>query len=98
MNIFNDLHFNEEKPSVLTLRNTDRINVIAIGLQAGQVLKKHVTPFPALLVVLKGRISFDMEGVQTEVPLSGTFDIPANVTHEVTALEESIFMVTKEKP
>lgn len=98
MNIFQDLVFNEEKPSVLTIRNTDRINVIAIGLRAGQVLKKHVTPFPALLVVLKGRISFDMEGVQTEVPLSGTFDIPANVQHEVTALEESIFMVTKEKP
>lgn len=35
MNIFNDLYFNEEKPSVLTLRNTDRINVIAIGLKAG---------------------------------------------------------------
>lgn len=97
MNIFSDLHFNDEKPSVLTIRNTDRINVIAIGLKAGQVLKKHVTPFPALLVVLKGRISFDMEGVQTEIPLSGTFDIPANVPHEVTALEESIFMVTKEK-
>lgn len=97
MNIFGDLHFNEEKPSVLTLRNTDRVNVIAIGLKQGQALKKHVTPFPALLVVLKGRISFDMEGVQTEVPLSGTFDIPANVPHEVTALEESIFMVTKEK-
>lgn len=98
MNIFADLQFNEEKPSVLTIRNTDRINVIAIGLKAGQVLKKHITPFPALLVVLKGRISFDMEGVQTEVPLSGTFDIPASVPHEVMALEESIFMVTKEKP
>lgn len=97
MNIFEELHFNEEKPSVLTIRNTDRINVIAIGLKEGQVLRKHVTPFPALLVVLKGRITFDMEGVQTEVPLSGTFDIPANVPHKVTALEESIFMVTKEK-
>jgi quercetin dioxygenase-like cupin family protein len=97
MNIFEDLAFNDEKPSVLTLRNTDHINVIAIGLKAGHVLKKHVTPFPALLVVLKGRISFDMEGVQTEVPLSGTFDIPANISHEVTALEESIFIVTKEK-
>jgi quercetin dioxygenase-like cupin family protein len=98
MNIFEDLAFSDEKPSVLTLRNTDRINVIAIGLKAGQVLKKHVTPFPALLLVLKGRISFDMDGVQTELPLSGTFDIPANVSHEVRALEESIFVVTKEKP
>lgn len=91
------LQFNEEKPAVVPVRNTDKSNVIAIGLRKGQVLKKHVTPFPALLVVLKGHISFDIEGTKTEVPLSGTFDIPANVPHEVTGLEESIFLVMKEK-
>lgn len=97
MNIFESLQLSDEKPSVLRIRDNEKINVIAIGLKKDQVLKKHVTPFPALLVVLKGRISFDMEGSKTEIPTSGTFDIPANVPHEVTGLEESIFMVTKEK-
>lgn len=89
--------FGDDKPAVVPVRNSDKMNAIAIGLKKGQVLKKHITPFPALLVVLQGAVSFDMEGTQTQLPASATFDIPANVPHEVTGLEESIFIVVKEK-
>lgn len=97
MNIEESIQLNDEKPAVLQIKNTAKSNVIAIGLKKGQVLKKHITPIPALLVVLKGRIAFDMDNQVTELPVHSTFEIPVNTLHEVTGLEESLFMVIKEK-
>jgi quercetin dioxygenase-like cupin family protein len=48
------LQLSDEKPAVLQIKNTEKSNVIAIGLKKDQVLKKHLSPIPALLVVLKG--------------------------------------------
>ncbi|HJW17676.1 MAG TPA: hypothetical protein VJ499_11175 [Flavisolibacter sp.] len=97
MIITDALHMTDEKPAVLQVKNTDKSNVIAIGLKKDQVLKKHISPIPALLVVLKGVIAFEMEGSKTELKELSTFEIPVNVPHEVTGITESIFLVIKEK-
>lgn len=97
MNILETLQLTAEKPAVLQVKNTVKSNVLAIGLKKAQALKKHLSPIPALLIVMKGKILFEIEG--NVVPLSqfDTFEIPVNVLHEVTAVEESIFIVIKEK-
>jgi len=97
MNIKENLKLNDERPAVVQIKNTDKSNVIAIGLKKDQVLKRHITPIPALLVVLEGLISFEMEGKTTEIPALGTIEIPVNAPHEVTGIQESIFLVMKEK-
>lgn len=97
MNILTDLKMTDEKPAILQLRSNDKSLVITIGLQKNQVLKRHFSATPALLVVLKGLISFDMEDRLTQLSAFDTFDIPANIAHEVTGLEESIFLLIKDK-
>jgi quercetin dioxygenase-like cupin family protein len=97
MNIAEELLPNDEKPAVIQVKNTDKLQVIAISLKKGQVLKKHITPIPATLIVLKGLVAFDMEGTITELPVYTSFEIPVNSLHEVTGLEESLFLVIKEK-
>lgn len=97
MNIKAEIKLTDEKPSVVHVRNTNNSNTIAIGLKKNQVLKKHLTPVPALLVMLEGSVRFEMEGSTTEITVLDTFDIPANIPHEVTAIEESLFLVIKEK-
>jgi quercetin dioxygenase-like cupin family protein len=91
------LQLSDVKPAVLQIKNTEKSNVIAIGLKKDQVLKKHISPIPALLVVLKGSIIFEMEGSRTELKEFSTFEIPVNVLHEVTGITDSIFLVIKEK-
>ncbi|MDB5262936.1 MAG: hypothetical protein JWQ14_2217 [Adhaeribacter sp.] len=98
MNILEQLHFNETKPATLLLKNTDKLQIITIGLKKGQVLKKHITTTPALLIVLQGSVSFEMEGSLTELAAYDTFDIPPTIPHEVTGVEESIFLLIKDKP
>jgi len=91
------LQLSDEKPVVLQIKNTEKSNVIAIGLKKDQVLKKHLSPIPALLVVLTGSVIFDIEGKRIELPQFSTYEIPVNVLHEVTGLNESIILVIKEK-
>jgi quercetin dioxygenase-like cupin family protein len=91
------LQLSDEKPVVLQIKNTEKSNVVAIGLKKDQVLKKHLSPIPALLVVLKGSIIFEIEGRKTELKESSTFEIPINVMHEVTGVTDAIFIVIKEK-
>lgn len=97
MKINEQLNYSDEKPAVVAIRNNDKINIITIGLKQGQLLKKHVTKIPATLIVLKGRINFEIAGTTHLLVPMETFDIPVDVEHEVIGLEESAFVVIKEK-
>ena len=97
MNILENLSFSSEKAATLTVRNSDKQLIIAIGLMEGQILKKHISSTPAMIVVLKGAILFEMDGTTTMIREFQTFEIPATVPHEVTGLEESAFLLIKDK-
>ena len=97
MDILQNLHFNEDKPATLVLGHSDKQQTIAIGLQKGQVLKKHMSATPAMIVVLKGAIKFEMEGEVTEIEELNSFQIPPAVPHEVSGIAESIFLLIKDK-
>lgn len=97
MDILASLQFNEERPSVLALSNSDRQQTIAIALVQGQILKKHISATPAMIIVLKGRILFETEEESTVVEEMNTFQIPPSVPHEVTGLEKTIFLLIKDK-
>jgi quercetin dioxygenase-like cupin family protein len=97
INIIENLPISKEKPSTLVISNSDKHLTIAIRLMSGQALKKHMSPTPAMIVVLKGAIKFEMEGITSMLKELNTFEIPATVPHEVTGLEESIFLLIKDK-
>jgi phage shock protein E len=97
MDILQNLHFNEDKPATLILGHSDKQQTIAIGLKKGQVLKKHMSATPAMIIVLKGVIKFEMEGEVTEIAELNSFQIPPAILHEVTGAEESIFLLIKDK-
>ena len=97
MNILKNLQFSEQKPSSLVVSNSEKQITIAIGLMEGQVLKKHLSSTPALIIVLKGSILFEMERKTMTINEFDTFEIAASVFHEVTGLEETIFLLIKDK-
>ena len=97
MNILNNLKFLDEKPGSLVIKNTEKQQILAFALKKGQLLKKHVSPIPATLVVVKGSVAFDMNNNVTELMELSTIEIPQDVPHEVKGLEESIFLVIKAK-
>lgn len=98
MNILENLHLQDEKPATLMVRSTDKLQIMAIGLKKGQLLKRHVSTTPTTLIMLKGVISYEMEGNTTELSAHDTFEIPPNVPHEVTGVEECAWLLVKDKP
>jgi len=98
MNIIENIPFSSEKPAVLSVRKTDKINIIAIGLLEKQVLKKHKTSIPSLLVVLQGKILFRIDNETIVLNQFETYQIPVNVEHEAEGVDEkNCFMLTQEK-
>jgi phage shock protein E len=98
MNIADAIVFNTLKPVILSIRKTETLNVFAVGLLKGQVLSQHKTSIPALLVVLKGAILFRINSEEIKLVTMDTYQIPVDVLHEVTGIEEeNIFIITQER-
>ena len=97
MNIEQALPWSSEKPAVLPLRKTEKLNRIALGLEKEQVLAKHHMVFPPLLNVLSGEIAFLMEGETITLGPLDTFDIPVRVPHSVRGTTHSVFTLLMEK-
>lgn len=98
MNILEQIILNPEKPSVLPIRKSESINLIAIGLQQNQLLKKHKTAIPTLLTVLKGSIEFRISNSEIRLQQFDTYQIPVDIEHEVIGIEnKNIFTLTQEK-
>jgi len=98
MNIAKDIIFNVEKPCVLPIRKTETTNIFAVGLVKNQILQKHKTQWPTLLIVLRGSILFRMNSETITLNVMDTYQIPTDIEHDVTGTDiENIFLITKLK-
>lgn len=96
MNIASEIHYNPEKPSVVSIEKGDRRTALAIGLMKGQLFPKHTTKREALLVVLEGEILFRINEEEISLNKLDTFIIPADIEHEVIGKEQhNCFLIVK---
>ncbi|MBK8554395.1 MAG: hypothetical protein IPL65_00860 [Lewinellaceae bacterium] len=97
MNIATALQYNPEKPAILPIHKSDKINLFAVGLLKGQQLPKHTTRTPTLLTVLRGSIQFSIQGENLTLNTLDTYSIPVDTEHDVTGLDDCIFTLLQEK-
>lgn len=96
MNITKDLHFETGKPVILSLIKEEHTKAFVVGLLKDQVLAKHKTTIPALLMVLEGAVTFKMKSQVMLLTKHDVFSIPVDVEHEVIGIEErNSFMILK---
>lgn len=97
MNIYKDLVLDTEKPAVFPLKKTEKSQMMVIGLVKGAILKRHKKGVTINLVVAKGSIAFEINNKKLHFAEGEVYDIPVDVEHEVTGLdEENFFIITKE--
>ncbi len=68
---------------------------VGIGLMAKQKLEKHSTATPAFLLVLEGRVEFQIGGAKSIMNSQDFVKIPPGQEHEITALENSKMILIK---
>ncbi|WP_275314876.1 AraC family ligand binding domain-containing protein [Tenacibaculum bernardetii] len=92
-----EVNFNENKPAVSLLLDTDFSKEIRIVFKKGQIMKDHQAPFAIIVQVLKGCIDFGLEGEIKQLNTGDLISLEPKIIHNLTAVEESVVRLTLSK-
>ena len=85
----------DPKQKVVRVLHASGFKVVGLGFIKGQILDKHKTQTPAFLFVHTGSVGFSIAGETSVMPAGSYFEIPADVEHEVKAIEDSRLLLIK---
>ncbi|OSY87999.1 cupin [Tenacibaculum holothuriorum] len=92
-----DIEYNEKKPAVRLLLETDFSKEIQIVFQRNQLMKDHKAPFPITVQILQGSIDFGVLGEIKQLQTGDLISLEAGVIHNLVAVENSVVRLTLSK-
>lgn len=88
----------KEGRNAIILHKEDQMKVVLIAMKAGNEIKSHKAPGPIAVQVVEGEIRFNTEERSVRLKVGELLTLHSNVPHDVTALEESAFLLTLAGP
>lgn len=95
--LVNDLQYNDTKPAVQVLLDTDSSKEIRIAMRKGHVMKEHKTPYPIVVEIFEGHIKFGVKGESNDLRKGDLVFLEGNVPHDLEALQDSIIRLSLSK-
>lgn len=95
--LVNDLEYNETRPSIQVLMETEAGKEIRIAFNEGQVMKEHKTPFPIVVEIFEGAIDFGVNGEIHNLKKGDLIGLEGAVPHDLKAVEKSIVRLSLNK-
>lgn len=92
-----NVQYNENRPTIQVLLDTETGKEIRIAFKKGQVMRRHRTPFPIVVEIFEGSIDFGVNGKVHAVNKGGLLALEGNVPHDLTALADSIVRLSLNK-
>lgn len=84
-----------EKPVAKSFHVGEKFKVLLFGFKKGMKLEDHEARHPTKLLVLEGDLIYHMEKKDIRLKQYDEVDIPANVSHSLGALKESLVLLTQ---
>lgn len=95
--LLKDLEYNDEKPAVKVLLDTDSSREIRIAMKKGQIMKEHKTPYPIVVELFEGAINFGVNGEVHTIHKGDLLSLDGDIPHDLKAEEDSIVRLTLSK-
>ena len=95
--LLKDLEYNDQKPAVKVLLDTDSSREIRIAMKKGQVMKEHKTPYPIVVELFEGAINFGVNGEVHTINKGDLLSLEGGIPHDLKAEEDSIVRLTLSK-
>lgn len=92
-----NLVYNEKKPAISILIETESSKEIRITFKKGQLMKEHKTPFPIIVEIFKGAIDFGVNGTKQHLKAGKLIALEGDVPHDLIAVEDSIVRLSLSK-
>lgn len=86
----NNVQYNESRPTIQVLLESETGKEIRIAFREGQVMKKHKTPYPIVIEIFEGRIDFGVNGDIHTLNKGDLIALEGNVPHDLKAVKDSI--------
>lgn len=86
---------NADHPIAKSFHTGDHFKVLIFGFNKGMKLEDHTAHHPTKLLVLEGKVIYHQPKKDVRLNQFEEIDIPAEVTHSVAALEDSIVLLTQ---
>lgn len=95
--LINDLQYNDSRPTIQVLLETETGKEIRIAFKEGQVMKEHKTPFPIVIEIFEGAIDFGVNGTIHNLKKGDLVSLEGGIPHDLKALETSTVRLSLNK-
>lgn len=92
-----DVKYNEGRPAIQVMLETEAGKEIRIAFKKGQVMKRHQTPFPIVVEIFDGCIDFGVNDEVLSLKKGNLIALEGSVPHDLTAREDSIVRLSLNK-
>ena len=94
-NLLETVHFEEGKPVIENVSSIGETQVKRVALKGGTELKCHKTQIPVLVLWLRGKARFDVNGEPFVMHPGSVLQMAPGTPHGATAETDCVFVVIK---
>jgi quercetin dioxygenase-like cupin family protein len=92
-----DIKFNQNKPALSLLLDTEFSKEIRIVFKKGQEMEDHQAPFAIIVQVIKGIIEFGVNGGTHQLNTGDMITLKPHEVHNLLSIEDSVVRLTLSK-